>query len=246
MTFAIIADIHGNSAALAAVLDDMDTLGVTDAVNLGDHFSGPLDAAGTADMLIPRGFPSIRGNHDRWLIETDPAEMNESDKVAHAQLTPRDLDWLRAQPAAMTFLDDVYLCHGTPTSDTTYWLEEVHSDAHVTTAPIARIETDAAGIDASLILCGHTHIARIVRLSDGRLIVNPGSVGCPGYGNDIPVQHVMQVGHPLACYAIAARSADEWRITFRQVPYERTGMIALARERGRTEWARALETGWVS
>ena len=29
-------------------------------------------------------------------------------------------------------------------------------------------------IDAEIILCAHTHIPRVVRLRDGRLVVNPG------------------------------------------------------------------------
>ena len=50
MRFAALADIHGNSFALEAVLQDMDSLGIKDAVNLGDFFSGPLDAAKIATM----------------------------------------------------------------------------------------------------------------------------------------------------------------------------------------------------
>ena len=46
MRIAAIADVHGNSAALEAVLRDVDRVGADAIVNLGDHFSGPLDAAG--------------------------------------------------------------------------------------------------------------------------------------------------------------------------------------------------------
>ena len=51
MKLAVISDIHGNSAALRAVLDDIARRGVDLTVNLGDCFSGPLDVVGTADML---------------------------------------------------------------------------------------------------------------------------------------------------------------------------------------------------
>jgi predicted phosphodiesterase len=64
MKFAVLADIHGNALALEAVLKDMDQLGLSTAVNLGDFFSGPLDAAKTASLLMDRDFLSIRGNHD--------------------------------------------------------------------------------------------------------------------------------------------------------------------------------------
>ena len=65
MKFAAIADVHGNRLALEAVLADLAALGITEIVNLGDHVSGPLEAARTADLLIERGFPSIRGDQDR-------------------------------------------------------------------------------------------------------------------------------------------------------------------------------------
>ena len=47
MRFAAIADIHGNALALDAVLVDIAALGIADAVNLGDHVSGPLEARRT-------------------------------------------------------------------------------------------------------------------------------------------------------------------------------------------------------
>lgn len=65
MRFAVLADIHGNAFALDAVLQDMDTLGLSTTVNLGDFFSGPLDAAETVNLVMERNFPSIRDNHDR-------------------------------------------------------------------------------------------------------------------------------------------------------------------------------------
>ncbi|MEL7115953.1 MAG: metallophosphoesterase family protein [Pseudomonadota bacterium] len=242
--FAAIADIHGNSAALKAVLDDIDALGITHTVNLGDHFSGPLDAEGTADVLIERQFPSILGNHDRWLLEQSPEQMGPSDRVAYDLLSDAHMGWLQGLPATLR-IGDVFVCHGTPLSDTTYWMEEVREDAFVGMASRVWIEDHAGDIDASLILCGHTHTARAVRLSDGRLLVNPGSVGCPGYDDDTPRFHEMQSGTPAAAYAILARCPHGWDVTFRQIPYDTVPMVALARQNGRAEWARAIETGWV-
>ena len=60
MRFAAIADVHGNCAALEAVLADIAGAGLTEIVNLGDHLSGPLEPRRTADLLMGRGFPSIR------------------------------------------------------------------------------------------------------------------------------------------------------------------------------------------
>ncbi|MEP5152650.1 metallophosphoesterase family protein [Planktotalea sp.] len=244
MKFAVLADIHGNSIALAAVLADMDALGVKDAVNLGDFFSGPLDAAGTAQLLSERDFPSIRGNHDKYLIEQKRAEMGPSDRVAFDQLDQEHLDWIASLPETRIVFDDVFLCHGTPRSDSTYWLERVEQNGRVRSATLGEVQSEAIGIEANLILCAHTHIPRSVRLLDGRTIVNPGSVGCPAYDDDVPVYHHMQTGTPNASYAIVERHAKDWNVTFRSVPYRSNEASQLAAQNGRPDWARGLATGW--
>lgn len=245
MRFAAIADIHGNTAALEAVLDDIFVQGISDIVNLGDHFSGPLDAAATAERLISLGATSILGNHDRWLLDLAPAEMGPSDRAAHAQLEPAHFDWLRSLPETLVYRRVAFLCHGTPTSDTTYWLERVAPDGAVSRAPIDEIEAIANGIDFPLILCAHTHIPRCVATRDGRLIVNPGSVGCPAYTDDLPVPHKVESGSPDACYAILEQTGTRWSVTHRRVPYDNESMADMAFAAGRPDWASALSTGWI-
>jgi diadenosine tetraphosphatase ApaH/serine/threonine PP2A family protein phosphatase len=245
MRFAAIADIHGNCLALEAVLHDIAALGIRDVVNLGDHLSGPLEAAKTADLLMQRQFTTIRGNHDRWLIEHERERMGSWDRDAYDQLGPHHIAWLKSLPATARFRDEVFLCHATADDDNTYWLETVTADGRVCASPIEDIEARASGIDASLILCGHTHLPRVVRLRDGRMIVNPGSVGCPGFTYDVPVPHRVEAATPDARYAILERTARGWATTFRLVPYDHTAMADLARSKGRHEWANALASGWV-
>ena len=244
MKFAVLADIHGNSCALEAVLEDMDALQIERAVNLGDFFSGPLNAAQTASLLMERDFVSIRGNHDRYLIEQDPADMGPSDRVAFDQLSEEHLNWIAGLPATCTVFDEVFLCHGTPRSDSTYWLERVEADGTVRAATLAETHAEADGVEARLILCAHTHIPRCVRLPDGRVIVNPGSVGCPAYDDVTPVYHHMQTGTPNASYAVVEKLHAEWRVTFRSIHYDTQHARACALKHGRRDWARAVTTGW--
>jgi predicted phosphodiesterase len=157
MRFGVIADIHGNAFALEAVLQDMDMLALSTAVNLADFFSGPLNAAETAHLLMDRNFPSIRGNHDRYLIEQHSSDMSPSDKAAFDQLDKTHLEWIACLPETLTVFDDVFLCHGTPKSDSTYWLEHVEEDGTVRSATLQEIQAKAEGVEASLILCAHTH-----------------------------------------------------------------------------------------
>jgi len=112
-------------------------------------------------------------------------------------------------------------------------------------AAIADIERAAVGIPQSLILCWHTHIARAVRLGDGGMIVNPGSVESPGYRDIVPFRHVMEAGTPDARYAIVELRQEQWHVTFRHVRYDHNAMTALARKNGHPDLANALATGWI-
>jgi predicted phosphodiesterase len=245
MRFAVIADVHGNYLALEAVVADIRAHGIDEIVNLGDMASGPLDARRTMDALMALDAIHVLGNHDRYLIDRPPERMGSWDRPAHAQLNASHLDWLRAVPPTRVFRDQVFLCHATPANDEVYWLETVLPDGTVRMASLQAIEQPADGIAQSLILCAHTHLARAVRLRDGRLIVNPGSVGCPGYRDVHPYKHVMEAGTPDARYAILELLNGSWQITFRYVPYDHDAMAALARRNGQLELAAALATGWI-
>ncbi|MCR8550723.1 metallophosphatase family protein [Salipiger sp. P9] len=241
--FAVIADIHGNADALRAVLRDIDAQEIGTVLHLGDVFSGPLAAAETWDLLRSRAFPTVRGNHDRHLIEQRRDEMMPSDRTAFDDLPPEALGWLRGLPMVLE-LGEAFLCHATPGDDQIYWLEDVNTQGQVLSAPRATVSARLGGVTQTLILCAHTHLPRIVRLG-AQLIVNPGSVGCPAYDDLHPVPHVVQTGTPDACYAVLTRAGTTWQVTHRHVPYDSTHMVALARARGREDWATALATGWL-
>jgi diadenosine tetraphosphatase ApaH/serine/threonine PP2A family protein phosphatase len=248
MRFAAIADVHGNCAALQAVLEDIALLGIRDIVNLGDCFSGPLEAARTADLMIlldAAGTMTVRGNHDRYLLESLPHAMGASDAHAHRQLAPRHLQWLRSLPFSAIYCDEVYLCHATPQADDAYWLEQLSADGRVCLNSTEEIERRADGIEQALILCAHTHIPRAVQLADGRLIVNPGSVGCPAYEDDTPISHKVETGHAMASYAVLEKSEKGWVPQFRNVTYDHMAMSRLAQKNDRSDWASALATGRV-
>lgn len=247
MRFAAVADIHGNCAALEAVLADIAAQGIArdSIVNLGDCLSGPLEAGRTADLLLSLDLVSVHGNHDRYLIEHEAGKMHAWEADAFRQLTSAHLDWLRGLPFSRVWRDAVFLCHATPTDDQTYWMEEVKPDGSVCLKPRAEIEHLADGISQSLILCGHSHLPRAVRLPDGRLIVNPGSVGCPAYDDDTPYYHRVEAGTPMASYAICERQDGPWSVTFRLVPYDHISQSRLAAQNGRPAWEAGLATGWL-
>jgi predicted phosphodiesterase len=242
MKIAVLSDIHGNIGALDAVLADIERRGVDVTVNLGDIVSGPLHPAETADRLMPLRLPTIKGNHERQLLTLAPDRMNASDRYAAAMLTAEHRAWLTSLPAQFELADDVLLLHGGPDSDLTYLLETVEPSGRRAATP-DEIAPRLPGIRAALVLCGHTHIPRDVRLPDGRRIVNPGSVGLQAYAEVHPHPHTVENESPHARYAIVERTASVWNVELLTVEYDWEGAAVLADSRGRPEWARALRTG---
>ena len=235
MRIAVLADIHANAWALEAVLADVREHGCDAVWNLGDILHGALRPRATYELLRAAGVAlTIRGNQDReldeWMIR---------DAGAGA------LAWLRGLPATAVFEDEVLLCHGSPTDDTCYLLEDV-SSGHPVVRDDGEIVTLLGEASQGVIVCGHTHIPRLVRLANGQMIVNPGSVGVPAYRDDTPVPHLMETYSPDASYAILEKTAAGWDVTFRKVPYDTREAARTAAERGRSDWAYQIATGRVA
>jgi len=242
MKIAVLSDIHGNLAALRTVLEDVNRQGVDLTVNLGDILSGPLYPAETADLLMPLKLPTIQGNHERQLLTQAEPSMGASDRYAHQCLGHAHLLWLESLPTEIVVQGDVLLTHGAPGDDLQYLLETVDKNG-VRPATEAEVIGRLGDVSQSLILCGHTHIPRACRLTDGRMIVNPGSVGLQAYDDDRPLPHVMQTGSPDASYAIVERRGLDWVVELRKVPYDFAAVAEQACRQGQLDWAAALRTG---
>lgn len=244
MRIAAISDVHGNLGALSAVLADIRRRGCDAVVDLGDILSGPLQPVETAELLMSLDLPTIRGNHERQLLETPPERMGESDAYARSVLQPVHLDWIARLPATLALNDEVFLCHGTPRDDLEYFLERSEPDG-LRAATQDEVAERAGACDAAVILCGHTHVPRSVRLADGRLVVNPGSVGLQAYRMDRPYPHDVENGDPKARYAVIERTGGTWQAQLVAVDYDHEAAAALAAQRRRPDWVHALRTGRV-
>lgn len=112
-------------------------------------------------------------------------------------LRPHQLDWLESLSETLQLSSDVLMVHGTSGSDLDYFLETVTRDG-LRQATGAEVAERANCASSRVILCGHTHIPRIVQHDDGRLIVNRGSVGLPAFEDERPFPHVVENGTPHA------------------------------------------------
>lgn len=244
MRIALVTDIHGNLAALEAVATDIRRRGVDQTVNLGDSLSGPLLPLETAQYLMAEGWLSLAGNHERQILTHGPQRRSASDEYAYSQLTAKEFAWLQSLSPNASLASEIFLCHGTPSSDIEYFLETVEAGA-VRLANSREIESRLGTELSPLVACGHTHTARSVRTHRGQVIVNPGSVGLPAYDDLDPFPHVMETGSPDARYAIVEKLHDGWVVSLLSVPYDHQSMAQQARLQGRLEWAHALLTGYM-
>jgi putative phosphoesterase len=239
---AVIADIHGNTWALDVVLEDIARRGVAQIVNLGDCVYGSLDPAGTLERLMGANILTVAGNQDRQVFDTSEAVLSSRDHhFVHGELNDAQLRWLNNLPATQV-VGNVFLCHGTPASDTTYLLEHV-GEHGVSLCDTAAVAAELDGVRQEVVLCGHSHVARTVWLPDGRLVVNPGSVGIPAYQDNQPYPHVMEAGSPHARYAVLTRRAAGWAVEQIALPYPWSAAAAVARRNGRPDRAAWIETG---
>jgi putative phosphoesterase len=169
---AALYDVHGNLPALEAVLAEV---GDADVILVGgDVAAGPWPSE-TLERLRGLGdhVHFIRGNADREIAEEEagraPPELME---FVRTRLSPEQIEFLGSLPLTAT-IGDVLYCHATPRND-----EEIFTRI----SPAERWQEALTGVDADMVVCGHTHVQFDRRVGDVRL-VNAGSVGMP-YENE--------------------------------------------------------------
>jgi len=245
MRIAIVSDIHGNLPALEAVAKDLRRQGADAVVNLGDSLSGPLMPLETAQYLMAQDWVHLSGNHERQMLTQSPGQWGPSDAYAHSTLTSVELEWMASLASSTQYHSGFFLCHGTPASDSEYFLETVDA-AQVRPATQREVDRRLGKVGAIMVACGHTHLPRSIRASTGTLIVNPGSVGLPAYDDVHPHPHVIETGSPDARYAIVDQQGTRLTATLISVPYPFRAMAQLAAARRRPDWACALASGYLS
>ncbi|NGM19482.1 metallophosphoesterase family protein [Roseomonas stagni] len=240
MRLGVIADIHGNVLALQAVLGALRQRGVTQVVDLGDVVSGPLWPAETLALLRDAGIPSLCGNHDRWVAE---GRGGASDAFARAALTAEDAAWLGALPMHLRPLPGVLAFHARPADDDAYLLEDV-AEGRMVPARVAEVAARLGATAETLILCAHSHQPAIRQLPDGRVVVNPGSVGMPAYEDPTPPAHLCETGAPQARFAVLEVEAGRLvSADLVAIAYDHGAAAARAAANGSAKWARWLATG---
>jgi putative phosphoesterase len=182
MPIAAIYDIHGNLPALEAVLDEIRQEEIDQIVVGGDVIPGPLPQQ-TLDKLLELDLPVdfILGNGEVAVLQQmsgeQPAAVPEAFRpiiewTAH-QLDHKHQEAMQSWSKTVRFdsdpLGQLLFCHATPRNE---------NEIFTRLTPEDRIKSIFAGIDATIVVCGHTHMQFHRTIRNVR-IANAGSVGMP-------------------------------------------------------------------
>jgi predicted phosphodiesterase len=190
LSIAVLSDIHGNVAALEAVLADIAPHGPDRLWVAGDLLLGgprPAEVVARIQDLERAGAHVVAGNTDIAVADSDftaafpwldevPTSNRDAAEWARDQLSDEQLDWVRRLPVERRVWEGdtlALLVHASPGSQTAGLPPDL--DPPTTIARVTRT-------DARVICCGHTHIADLRDLGR-KLIVNPGSCGFPFDGD---------------------------------------------------------------
>lgn len=221
MRFALFSDVHANLPALEAVLADIAAVGVDERYALGDLVGYAPWPNEVLERLQTEGVTSVMGNYDEGTgfdkdecgcAYTNPAEEALGDQSfawTKAHTSDSNKAWLRSLPREIRFEADgkrYLLVHGSPRRINEYLYQDKPD------ATFARI---AAGANADVIGCGHTHWPYDKTVGNTRFI-NDGSAGKP------------KDGDPRACWVVLDTRTGAF--DFRRVEYdvERTAQAILA------------------
>ena len=184
-SLAVVSDVHGNLAALEAVLAEIELERFEAIVVAGDVAGGPDQRATLARLRGLENTRFVRGNVDRvvvqafdeqWSYEPDESRPRRSAAWAAERLTRDERDFLAAFEdrvvVSVDALGEVLVCHGSPRSD-----EEIMTSL----TPEQVLGPMIAGSEAHVVVCGHTHVQFDRAVGETR-VVNAGSVGMPYEG----------------------------------------------------------------
>ncbi|AHF93900.1 metallophosphoesterase [Opitutaceae bacterium TAV5] len=231
MRVVVIADIHGNLAALEAALAEISRLHPDRLVVAGDVVDGGPDSAACWERVRGLGCPVLRGNHERYVF--DFGTERAAPEWAKPQFGP--LHFARAELSAqqmreMAALPTVWRDPEAPGLVVVHASERGDHDSVFHYTPDELVEAMFPTMRESLIVRGHNHQCMLREWRHGR-IVTTGATGMPQDGN-LAAQFV--VLERLRSDA-AAGGAGGWRVRHRAVRYEVEATLRRFRETGYLE-----------
>ncbi len=216
---AVLADVHGNLAALEAVIADMLRFDVDEVLCLGDMANMGPEPSATLARLRSLQPLTVMGNTDAHLVEprtlADVKSPNEETPLfleleawCASRLTDEDREWVRGFSPYLRL--DVGGCsvvayHGSPKS---------FDDPIVPSTPEDELQGYLSGFEADLYLGAHVH-HQFVRGFRRSIVANPGSVGMAFFRLGDAVEQP-----PVAEYALLQVVDGQPNLHLRRVAYD--------------------------
>jgi predicted phosphodiesterase len=220
MKVAALYDIHGNLPALEAVLEEIRQAEVGRIVVGGDVVPGPMPRE-TLNCLLDVQMPVqfIYGNGEVAVLDEMAGRVPRAVPEVHRPVvrwTAQQLDpgheqriaaWPKTLGVEVPELGRVLFCHATPRDE---------NECFTRLTPADRLMPLFEGLDAALVVCGHTHM-QFDRMIGRTRVVNAGSVGMPFgepgadwllLGPDVQLRHT-SYDRPRAADRIRATSYPE-------------------------------------
>jgi len=114
----VIGDVHAEDHRLAAAIKDLQQRGVDAIVCTGDIVDGEGCPDRCIELLIDANVHTVRGNHDRWILEDKARHVPNAhflaDRGDHSQSY---LSTLPTQICVPTIRGNLMLCHGIEDDD---------------------------------------------------------------------------------------------------------------------------------
>lgn len=155
MKLGVIADIHGDYAALKTALDRLDNFHHVDHILCaGDLVGRGPEQDQVVELVRARRIPTVKGNHDDWAYELSPENLK--------YLMDLPIDW-QGEYLGKT----VFMCHGKP-GNNIWGLYRDHVSNTLLNMMLMSLDTD-------VLIVGHTHIPMYIRVANG-VVINPGSL----------------------------------------------------------------------
>lgn len=219
MRIGLLSDIHGNFIALQAVLKDMERQAVDSIICLGDIATLGPQPKEVVETVKGLDCPCIMGNHESALLDMGNVSAHQiAPSLVPAlewcltQLEPEDLDYFRSFKSTLEVSVEgsvnLLYFHGSPRSN----IDQIQS-----TTPAGELERFFDPHQPDVFIGGHTHIP-MLRHYDGKLIVNPGSVGSAfrSVFNPGTPPTVM----PWAEYAVMEVGGGVISVDLRRIPFD--------------------------
>ena len=186
MKIAFISDIHGNYDALKEVLKKINKLKIKKIYCLGDIVNYYYEPGKCIDLLIKNKVKCIKGNHEKILLniyknrklkKIFAQKYGNSIYINFKKLKKKHLDFIRLLPNKINLKignKKTIITHGAP------WKIDFYFYKNTKNKWINKLKN----YKEDLFILGHTHRPMHLKISNSKIIMNPGSIGQPRNGSN--------------------------------------------------------------